>query len=134
MSLSNLLETGNFREFWKESANSRDLLNSVHGFDDAIRNCTFNFVRCWLSVIANLVSITYETIEKQSFAELVNLKGTELENFLNSRKYKHNEEGYEDSFLVDIQYLFPNCRKCTKEQKTSRASKISRFHYKIFFL
>ena len=39
-SLAQVLDSGSFVQFWSAASQCRDLLNSVVGFDDAVRECT----------------------------------------------------------------------------------------------
>jgi len=73
-SLSQLLESCQFTEFWDEAKTCREILDTVPGFDDAIR-----------SFIIGVVTITYQTIPKDFLSEVLNLGGTNLDALITAR-------------------------------------------------
>jgi len=60
--LANLLETAQFKAFWKECEDSRPLLSTVSGFDNSVR-----------SFISSILSSTYQTIPVSVARELLHL-------------------------------------------------------------
>jgi len=73
ITLSQLLETCQFGEFWKVSKTC-ELLDTVPGFDDSIRG-----------FIIGVVTITYQTIPKDFLSNILNMSGTDLDALITAR-------------------------------------------------
>ncbi|XP_060187832.1 eukaryotic translation initiation factor 3 subunit K [Lycium barbarum] len=76
--LSHYLETARFRQFWDEAANSRQIVEVVPGFEQAIR-----------AYAVHVLSITYQKVPRTILAEAVNIEGLALDKFL-----EHHESNY----------------------------------------
>ncbi|XP_043810469.1 eukaryotic translation initiation factor 3 subunit K isoform X2 [Manihot esculenta] len=71
MVLSHYLETGRFRQFWDEAAKSRNIVEAVPGFEQAIQ-----------SYAIHLLSLTYQKVPRSVLAEAINIEGLSLDKFL----------------------------------------------------
>jgi len=80
-SLSQLLETCQFVEFWTEAKTCRELLDTVPGFDDAIRG-----------FIIGVVTITYQTIPKDFLSQILNMSGTDLDALITAKGWSQTKD------------------------------------------
>ncbi|KAJ8543385.1 hypothetical protein K7X08_005908 [Anisodus acutangulus] len=76
--LSHYLETARFRQFWDEAARSRQIVEVVPGFEQAIR-----------AYAVHVLSITYQKVPRTILAEAINIEGLSLDKFL-----EHHESNY----------------------------------------
>lgn len=67
MRMQELLETGKFNAFWEESGTCAELLESVPGAIDAIRQ-----------FMVSVLGRTYKTVDQSTLRELLNLSADEL--------------------------------------------------------
>ncbi len=106
--LSNLLESAQFGEFWQEAKTYKEMLDKIPGFDDAIRNCKYTEVfYIYFIVVSGVVASTYKTIAKDFFSEVLNLKGTELDQYVNSKGWKQTTDAV----------TFPNTEESSSKAK-----------------
>lgn len=78
--LASLLESGKFVEFWSESGACIDLLNSVPGSLDAIRD-----------LMLNVIGRSYQKIDISDLSKIVHLEVDELEKTLSSRGWNMDQ-------------------------------------------
>ncbi|KAM3230997.1 hypothetical protein ACQJBY_061263 [Aegilops geniculata] len=69
--LSHYLETGRFRQFWDEASKSRNILDVVPGFEQAIQ-----------SYAIHVLSLTYQKVPRPVLAEAINIEGLALDKFM----------------------------------------------------
>lgn len=69
--LSHYLETGRFRQFWDEASKSRNTLDAVPGFEQAIQ-----------SYAIHVLSLTYQKVPRPVLAEAINIEGLALDKFM----------------------------------------------------
>lgn len=69
--LSHYLETGRFRQFWDEASKSRNILDVVPGFEQAIQ-----------SYAIHVLSLTYQKVPRAVLAEAINIEGLALDKFM----------------------------------------------------
>lgn len=69
--LSHYLETARFRQFWDEAAKSRNILEAIPGFEQAIQ-----------AYAIHVLSLTYQRVPRSILAECVNIKGPSLDKFI----------------------------------------------------
>eukprot|EP01114_Cavostelium_apophysatum_P010696 TRINITY_DN24802_c0_g1_i1.p1 TRINITY_DN24802_c0_g1~~TRINITY_DN24802_c0_g1_i1.p1 ORF type:complete len:214 (-),score=39.36 TRINITY_DN24802_c0_g1_i1:220-861(-) len=108
--LAHLLESARFADFWTEANNCRELLNTIPGFDDAIRG-----------FIISLITSTYQTIAKDTLSEVLNVRGSELEALMNSRGWK-----LADDFVSFSKSDESNLPKSTKRSDHTRVEELPR--------
>ncbi|KAK4478999.1 hypothetical protein RD792_014508 [Penstemon davidsonii] len=63
--------TARFRQFWDEAAKSRQILEVVPGFEEAIQ-----------AYAIHVLSLTYQKIPKSVLAEAINVEGQSLDKFI----------------------------------------------------
>eukprot|EP00960_Hanusia_phi_P070944 767435-Hanusia_phi.AAC.4 len=76
--LSDKLETCQFKEYWADMADDKNasVVNGIPGFHEAIRK-----------YIVGVISATYQVIAKDELEILLNLKGAQLDQLLEERKW-----------------------------------------------
>eukprot|EP00742_Colponemidia_sp_Colp-10_P001108 GILJ01001198.1.p1 GENE.GILJ01001198.1~~GILJ01001198.1.p1 ORF type:complete len:239 (-),score=34.81 GILJ01001198.1:205-846(-) len=80
--LADMLETCQFKAFWKETTTCREFLGTVGGFDQAIR--TF---------VLSVLTITYQNVSKQLMQELMNFTNvSELDQLISSNGWEHTAD------------------------------------------
>lgn len=95
-----LLETARFSDFWNEAARSRDLVESVPGFEEAIQNYA-----------VHVLSISYRKVPRHVLAEAVNINGPSLDRFLEHQKSWSILEGGQDIELPKNEDNYPGFRR-----------------------
>uniref|UniRef100_M8BVJ3 Eukaryotic translation initiation factor 3 subunit K n=1 Tax=Aegilops tauschii TaxID=37682 RepID=M8BVJ3_AEGTA len=63
--------TGRFRQFWDEASKSRNILDVVPGFEQAIQ-----------SYAIHVLSLTYQKVPRPVLAEAINIEGLALDKFM----------------------------------------------------
>ncbi|GBG60924.1 hypothetical protein CBR_g16046 [Chara braunii] len=113
--LSHLLETANFREFWAMAMRSRDLLEVVPGFEQAIQEYAIH-----------VLSITCKRVPRHILAEAVNIDGPSLDKFLAMQCQKCGwevetiSEGRQMVVLPDNEDNNPSLRKVQSDSISLR--------------
>ncbi|XP_078590186.1 eukaryotic translation initiation factor 3 subunit K-like [Branchiostoma floridae x Branchiostoma japonicum] len=82
--LADLLETCQFKNFWKEIALTPEVIEGVSGFEDSVRK-----------FICHVVSITYQRIDKQTLLELLgDIDDQQLKQWMNKYGWRDDSEGF----------------------------------------
>ncbi|CAH1261537.1 eukaryotic translation initiation factor 3 subunit K-like [Branchiostoma lanceolatum] len=82
--LADLLETCQFKSFWKEIALTPEVIEGVSGFEDSVRK-----------FICHVVSITYQRIDKQTLLELLgDIEDHQLKQWMNKYGWRDDAEGF----------------------------------------
>lgn len=80
--LGNMLESGQFKKFWKEVAAQKNLLAPVAGFEDAMRK-----------FISSVLASTFQVIQLSLLKDLLNLSDKNaIEDFIKTAGWQKNEE------------------------------------------
>eukprot|EP00002_Diphylleia_rotans_P035787 TRINITY_DN7840_c0_g2_i1.p1 TRINITY_DN7840_c0_g2~~TRINITY_DN7840_c0_g2_i1.p1 ORF type:complete len:226 (-),score=63.49 TRINITY_DN7840_c0_g2_i1:193-870(-) len=69
--LSNYLESASFEKFWEEASKHGDLIDTIPGYHVAIRQ-----------YIAYLISISYQSLKKETLSKYLHLEGEEFAAFV----------------------------------------------------
>ena len=78
--LQALLETGHFKDFWETSGTCADLLASVPGSIDAVRE-----------FMVSVIGRTYKSIDKSTLCELLNLDSPGVDEIIAKQKWEQSE-------------------------------------------
>lgn len=102
--LQGLLETGRFKDFWEASGTCADLLASVPGSIDAVRD-----------FMIGVIGRTYKSIDKTTLRELLNLDDGSVDDVIRNHNWQEsdgvidlpsNEENQPRPPIVDEQLSF----------------------------
>lgn len=77
MRLQELLETGQFKAFWEESGSCKELLQSVPGSIDHVRE-----------FMVTVISRSYKSIDKSTLLQLLNLTDSELTKLMEKEQWE----------------------------------------------
>ncbi|KAH0654454.1 hypothetical protein KY290_031488 [Solanum tuberosum] len=108
--LSHFLETARFRQFWDEAAKSCHIVETVSGFEQAIR-----------AYAVHVLSITYQKVPRTILAEAINIEGVSLDKFLEHQASNNGwviEKGQGKGQLITLpptEFNHPELKKNTAD-------------------
>lgn len=108
--LSHYLETARFRQFWDEAAKSRQIVEVVPGFEQAVQEYAIH-----------VLSLTYQKIPRTILAEAINFEGPALDKFIEHQAATSGwllEKGHDKSQLIVLpcnEFNHPELKKNTAD-------------------
>ncbi|WOH11321.1 hypothetical protein DCAR_0830802 [Daucus carota subsp. sativus] len=108
--LSHYLETARFRQFWDEAAKSRQIVEVVPGFEQAVQEYAIH-----------VLSLTYQKIPRTILAEAINFEGPALDKFIEHQVATSGwllEKGHDKSQLIVLpcnEFNHPELKKNTAD-------------------